>query len=262
MPNPLLARIVPWLLLPLYVCITAIVVEFTAPIVQAPAHHAFADTRALLGIPNFADVASNLAILLPALAGFSQVCCHKAHARFGSGFSRAFAWVFFASLIIVGTGSTWYHLAPDDHRLLFDRLPIALAFTSLIGWLLAERTWLRPAGAAMLLPWVLAGPAAVVWWYAGVAEGGGDLRPYLVLYAFAFVVPPLLMRLPSPYNRRGAWWTAYLAFVAGMVCDRLDHQIFALLGGLVSGHTLKHLLMGVAIATLARMLFLRRLRFR
>lgn len=134
--------------------------------------------------------------------------------------------------------------------------------TCLIAWLLAERTWLRKSAISMLLPWIAVGPACVLWWYAGELSGNGDLRPYLVLYAFAFVVPPLLMRLPSPYNRHGTYWTAYLAFVLGMVFDRLDHAIYALLGGLVSGHTLKHLLMGFAIALLARMLHVRRLRFR
>lgn len=262
MPNPLLARLAPWLLLPLYVAATLAVDAWSTPIAQPTDYHRFADARALLGIPNFADVVSNLAILLPALCGLLQVQARDAQACFGSPTERAFATLFFLALVCVGLGSTWYHLAPDNDRLLLDRLPIALAFTSLIAWLIAERSWLRRSGALALLPWIAIGPASVLWWYAGELAGTGDLRPYLVLYAFAFIVPPLLMRLPSPYNRRSAYWTAYVAFVLGMVCDRLDHELFALLGGLVSGHTIKHLLMGFAIAALARMLHLRRLRFR
>lgn len=262
MPNPILARIAPWLLLPLYLAILGVVVRFSSPLPQDPAYHQFADGRALFGIPNFADVVSNAAILIPALMGFMQVQARDARSCFGSGLERAFAALFFAALIAVGLGSSWYHLAPDNDRLLLDRLPIALAFTSLIAWLLAERTWLRKSGLLALLPWIAIGPASVLWWYSGELVGQGDLRPYLVLYAFAFTVPPMLMRLPSQYNRRNAYWTAYFAFVAGMLCDVMDHQIFALLGGLLSGHTLKHLLMGVAIAVLARMLHLRRLRFR
>ena len=125
-----------------------------------------------------------------------------------------------------------------------------------------ERSWLRKPAALALLPWIALGPACVLWWYVGELAGQGDLRPYLVLYAFAFVVPPLLMRMPSQYNRRRDYWIAYFSFALGMVCDRLDHEIFELLGGMISGHTLKHLLMGYAIAVMARMLHLRRLRFR
>lgn len=262
MPIPLPARLAPWLLFPLYLGVVAVLWHYTAPLPQDPSYHHFADARTVFGIPNFADVISNLAILVPAIMGFIQVQARDARACFGSNRERGFAMLFFVALIAVGMGSTWYHLAPDNDRLLLDRLPIALAFTSLIAWLLAERTWLRGFAAWMLLPWIVAGPASVLWWHAAELSGQGDLRPYLVLYAFAFTVPPLLMRLPSPYNRHGTYWTAYFAFVLGMVCDRLDHAIYALLGGLLSGHTLKHLLMGFAIALLARMLHLRRLRFR
>lgn len=261
-PTPLLARLAPWLLLPLYLAALLVVDHFSAPLPQDPAYHAFADSRALFGIANFADVVSNLAILIPAMIGLIQVQARDAQACFGSAFERAFATLFFLALVTIGFGSSWYHLAPDNDRLLLDRLPIALAFTSLIAWLIAERSWLRKPAALALLPWIALGPACVLWWYIGETAGAGDLRPYLVLYAFAFLVPPLLMRMPSQYNRRSDYWAAYLAFVLGMLCDRFDHEIFELLGGMLSGHTLKHLLMGYAVAVLARMLHRRRLRFR
>jgi hypothetical protein len=43
-----------------------------------------------------------------------------------------------------------------------------------------------------------------------------------------------------------------------MAAERLDRPIAALLGGRVSGHTLKHLLAAAAIYVVYRMLLLRR----
>lgn len=253
---PLLARLAPWLLCPLFVVVALALYHFIPPFPQPADFHAYADARAVFGIPNFADVISNLAILVPAVAGLGLVMA--APGSFANWIERSFALLFFMALVATGLGSTWYHLAPDDARLIGDRLPIALAFTTLIAWLLAERTWLRPGAAAMLLPWIALGPASVLWWYFE----GGDLRFYLLLYVFAFVVPPFLMALPSPYSRRRAWWLAYVCFVFGMACDRLDHQVFGWLAGTVSGHTLKHVFMGLAIAQIVSMIERRRLRFR
>lgn len=262
MPIPPLARAAAWLLFPLYVAAALALEWLTGPIAQDPSYHGFADSRGLLGIPNFADVASNLAILIPALMGFSLAFRTNSGTRFSCAPERAFSLIFFGALIATALGSTWYHLAPDNDRLLLDRLPIGLAFTALVAWLLAERARLKRGAIAMLVPWLCIGPASVLWWYAGELHGVGDLRFYLLLYVFAFLVPPLLMRLPSSYSRSGAYWTAYFCFALGMACDRLDHRIFELLGGTVGGHTLKHLLMGLAIGLLVRMLARRRLRFR
>src|SRR5689334_8027317 len=43
------------------------------PLAQPVGYHAFADARTLLGIPNFWNVATNLAILAAGLAGLSAI---------------------------------------------------------------------------------------------------------------------------------------------------------------------------------------------
>lgn len=262
MSNPPLTRLAPWLLLPLYVTAALLAHHFTVPIPQDPTYHQFADTRAFLGIVNFADVASNLAILLPALAGCWMVSRRDAWRQFSTVAERSFAFVFFLAIAAAACGSTWYHLAPDDHRLLFDRLPIGLAFTALIAWLITERTAPGKLAVVSLLPWIALGPACVLWWYQGQIARYGDLRPYLLLYAFVFVLTPLLLLTHSPYDRQQGYWWAYLAFCLGMAGDRLDHPIHQALGGAVSGHTLKHVFMGVAMLFLLRMLSRRRPRLR
>lgn len=50
-PIPLLARLAPWLLLPLYLAAVAVLGQYTAPLAQDPAYHRFADARSVFGIP-------------------------------------------------------------------------------------------------------------------------------------------------------------------------------------------------------------------
>jgi len=40
------------------------ITSFVSPIAQDPAYHQFADRRALFGIPNFGDTASNIGFLI------------------------------------------------------------------------------------------------------------------------------------------------------------------------------------------------------
>ena len=250
MPVSLPVRLVPWLLFPLFVLAALLVERSFAPLPQALDYHAFADTRSLASVPNFMDVVSNLAIIIPAIAGLGL-----ALSRGGVFFTlseRVFALIFFAALATTAVGSTWYHLAPNDERLLFDRLPLALAFTAYISWLIVERIRPHPGGIAMLLPWLATGPGCVLWWYAGPA--GDDLRLYLLLYGTILTLAPWLMLLRTPYDLKSRHWAAYFAFVLAMICDRLDHVIHAALGGNLSGHTFKHLLAGVAVFLLAGML--------
>src|SRR5436190_8193360 len=78
---------------------------------QDPRFHGLADTRAFLGIPNFADVASNVVFLLVGSAGLA-LCC----GRGTSGATRSWT-VFFAGVGLVFFGSAWYHRSPDSAAL-------------------------------------------------------------------------------------------------------------------------------------------------
>ncbi|NHZ80258.1 hypothetical protein F2P44_13385 [Massilia sp. CCM 8695] len=92
------------------------------PIAQPAGYHAFADVRSLSGLANAADVLSNLGFLLIGLACLLHVRpTRPAHT------------MFFVAILLTGFGSSWYHLAPDDTRLVWDRLPIALACVSLLA---------------------------------------------------------------------------------------------------------------------------------
>ena len=147
----------------------ALVLVFVPPIPQPLAYHHFADQRMLWGIPNFADTASNIPFLIVGIWG--MVVIFRGSIKFIDTRERWPYLIFFAGVALTCAGSSYYHLAPDNNRLVWDRLPMTLAFMSLLAAIIAERIGLR-AGLALLAPLLLLGFASV--WYWHVAD---DLRP-------------------------------------------------------------------------------------
>lgn len=217
---------------------------------QDPAYHHYADHRSFLGIPNAADVGSNLLILAAGLAGLAQLW--RSHRPAGSDSLQQSTdwWLYgrwYLAAVLAAIGSIYYHLAPDNHRLLWDRLPLALLLTSFAAILIAERINLH-AGLLAGPPLLVLAVGSVLYWYAGEMRGHGDLRPYLFMQLVVLVIAPLILWLFDPpyHGERARWWVILLLYAMAKASEQLDHQIFAL-GHVVSGHTLKHLLAAGAI---------------
>ncbi len=211
---------------------------FTDPVPQDPAYHTFSDTRNLFGIPNFWNVASNLPFLLVGAAGLwflqqqtRQVCIAGAEPAY-----RAL----FAGVLLTAFGSAYYHLAPGNQTLVWDRLPMTIAFAGLLAVIAAEYVS-ASAARRLLLPLLVIGPASVAYWAWTEAQGVGDLRLYaLVQFIPMLMIPVLLLtHQPAIGERRYFWWML-LFYVLAKIFEFADPSVFAL-GNLVSGHTLKHL---------------------
>src|SRR5437763_318916 len=71
--------------------------------------------------------------------------------------------VFFAGVALTAFGSGYYHLRPTNARLVWDRLPIAMAFMALFAAVVGERVSVR-LGLALLGPLMAAGLGSVFWW--------------------------------------------------------------------------------------------------
>jgi hypothetical protein len=221
---------------------------------QPLAYHDFADHRAYFGVANFLDVASNLAFLLAGAAGIAVSL--RARTRFEQPGERIPYAIFFAGMLFTAAGSAYYHLAPDNARLFWDRLPMTIAFTSLVAAQIADRVSVR-AGLGVLAPMLVAGVVSVVYWRATEHAGAGNVMPYGVLQAYAGLVLALLVALlPSRYTRgRDLWWVL-AAYALAKVVEHFDHEVLAR-AGVVSGHTLEHLAAAAAGAVVCRMLALR-----
>jgi hypothetical protein len=186
------------------------------PVHQDPAYHNFADSRTLLGIPNFWNVITNLPFVLAGLVGLRKC----------PGFANA---VLFSGLLLTGLGSAYYHLSPSDQTLLWDRLPMTIVFMSILAIVKGADRWL-------LLTLVGLGIASVLWW-----RYSGDLRLYGVVQ-----FGPGLLLLPALRSSPGKSYLRVITilYVLAKIAEGFDGSIYLYLP--LSGHSLKHLLAGTS----------------
>jgi hypothetical protein len=229
----------------------AIIALLLPPIPQPLSYHNFADHRAWLGIPNFGDVASNLPFAIVGLWGL-LVLFTPGKTKFLDPRERWLYVVMFSALILTALGSAYYHLAPDNGRLVWDRIPIMIVFMALLAAVIAERVSVN-AGLALFPVLEALGVASVLYWRSSELRGHGDLRCYAAVQVYAILIVLLALLLPPQYTR-GSDFAVVVGFYAlAKILEEGDRQVFAV-GHLVSGHTLKHVAAAAAGCWVLRML--------
>jgi hypothetical protein len=224
----------------LWACAALLLAALFGPAVVQPAdHHHFADTRTLLDVPFCLDVLSNLAFALWGLAG--ALALRRVPADRLPPAQRGAAWLFFGGLVATAAASSYYHLAPDDMGLAVDRLGMVLAFGGLLGLAVADRVSER-GGRAVALGVLLLGPASVAVWSVT-----GNVLPWAALqFGGLLVLAGLCAWRPLP-GALGLRLGAVIALYAvAKVAEQGDHAVFAFSHGMVSGHTLKHVIAACA----------------
>ena len=207
------------------------------PITQWASYHQFADARPWGLLPHAANVLSNLPFAVIGVWALWRL----------AGQSGMWAWRLFAvAVTLTAIGSSAYHWQPDNAGLVIDRLPIAWACATLLCAFLAERVDKRWASARALVLAVLVSSLTVVWWAVGEAHGQGDLRPYVfVQFLPMLLIPATLVLNLQPLSPRAlpasAWWTALALYGLAKALEAADHNVLEALG-VISGHSLKHLL--------------------
>lgn len=220
---------------------------------QPQSYHDFADQRSLSGIPNFGDVASNLLFAVSGAWGLTFLLGRRGHEQFIDPRER-WAYVFlFLGLFLTAFGSGYYHLAPDNARLVWDRLPMTLAFMGLVSAMISERVSVAAGFYLLPLLLLLGVGTVVVWWYSEV-RGAGDLRFYAMLQVYAVLILPVLLLLPPRYTRSGDFAVVFGFYVLAKVFETADRRIFLIDQHTISGHTMKHLAAGAAGFWILRML--------
>ena len=223
---------------------------------QPAAYHDFADKRTAYGIENFLDVASNLAFAVAGLAGLVVVL--RLRTCFAEPAERLPYLAFCIGVLLTAAGSCYYHLAPNNESLFWDRLPMTIAFMALVSAQVVDRVSVR-AGLLSLGPALLVGVGSVVYWIVTERQGRGNVVPYAVLQAYAvFVLLKMAVMHPSRYTDGHAIFIVFAGYLLAKVFEHYDRQIYELTG-FVSGHTLKHLAAGVAGLPVVYMLWRRRL---
>jgi hypothetical protein len=197
------------------------------PLHQNQSYHAFADQRMIFGVRNFWDVVSNLPFAIVGLMGLFA---------FRDFASR----IIFLGIFFTAFGSAYYHLSPDNPRLFWDRLPMTVVFMSLFALAVNHpRTRSAYRGPrikqrSLVIPLVLVGVASIVWW-----KLTDNLWPY-ALVQFGPMIPLIVIAV----RREPGLRPVLIFYGLSKITEFFDKQIYAV--SPLSGHTLKHLLAGVA----------------
>jgi hypothetical protein len=130
---------------------------------------------------------------------------------------------------------------------------MTVAFMGLFAAIVAERVSVR-LGIGLLPVLVSAGMASVLYWALTERSGAGDLRPYgLVQFGAMLLLFIVTWLWPARYDGRGDLRLVLVVYGVSKGFEVLDRPIWRL-GGLVSGHTLKHLTAALAAGLVLRML--------
>jgi hypothetical protein len=212
------------------------------PLPQDPAYHLFVDTRSWGPIPRAGDVLTNAAILAAGLTGLAL----RRRVHIAADERPVYA-LFVLSLLATAAGSAWYHAAPSDARLVWDRLPMTLVIAAILTFVLADR--LHPAFASAWRTFAALGAASVLWWaWTDRGGDGGDLMLYVVVRGGAGLAILFLLLLRRGRHSHAGWLVAAIVLdIVMTACELLDREIFAATRGLVSGHSMKHLLAGALL---------------
>jgi hypothetical protein len=195
---------------------------FVPPIAQDETYHSFADSRIIWGVPNFWNVASNIPFAIVGILGLWKL---------RASFDR----VLFTGVLLTFFGSSYYHLAPSDSRLVWDRLPMTLVFMALLACVVSGEKDTRSTRWLLALL-VTCGIASVMVWRVT-----NDLR----FYALVQFVPFLILVAALWFVRDARYLAAVFAFYAlAKLAEFWDRAIFSHLA--ISGHSIKHVLAGIA----------------
>jgi len=125
---------------------------------------------------------------------------------------------------LVAIGSTYYHWNPNMMTLYFDRLPMVLLLNYLIYWKFSIG----------LLAANLIGLYTLLYWHYTY-----DLIPY-TLYQ---TVPVILFVFDTTLNMQ--YYGIF--YILAKLCENNDIKIYLMTNKIISGHTIKHILAGLAL---------------
>jgi len=207
-----------------------------SPIEQNKEYHNFCDSYTIFNIPNFWNVVSNIPFLIIGVLGL--------HTTATLSETKIQYITFFLGISLVSLGSGYYHLNPNNNTLVWDRLPMTIAFMSLFSIIISEFIDLK-IGLKTLFPALLIGLISVIYWIIF-----NDLKIYLLVQFYPILaILIILLFYKSKYNLTIGYWKLLIAYVIAKFFEHFDYQTQSTLK-ILSGHTLKHLVISIGIISL------------
>jgi len=217
------------------------------PIPQDLKYHLFSDQKTIFGVPNFWNVLSNLPFLLVGLTGLHSILRSKKCNLLAD--MKATYLLFFIGVSLVAFGSGYYHLWPSNTSLVWDRLPMTVAFMALFSLIISEFTSPR-LGKLSLWPLIVFGVSSVLYWHVTESNGEGDLRFYvLVQFLPMLVIPLILVLFKSTFTNVRGYWYLLCAYALAKAFEHFDQVIHNSLVFL-SGHSVKHVIAALGVLLL------------
>ncbi|MHA1558269.1 MAG: ceramidase domain-containing protein [Alphaproteobacteria bacterium] len=206
------------------------------PIAQDQNYHNFCDNRMLFGISNFMDVISNAPFIVIGIIGFLFIIKNK----------KTILWkMFFIFLILIGIGSSYYHISPSNETLMWDRLPMALSFMTLFSAIIYEK--INKKLGLFLFPFLLfMGVFSVFYWRYTEHIGAGDLRFYAIVQFVPLIILPFIFLFCRKEKRDFYVIFALIFYVLAKFSEMCDCQIYNFCKMILSGHSLKHYLSAIS----------------
>jgi len=222
------------ILLSLLCCVIMTLVK---PIPQDINYHSFADQRTYFSIPNFWNVISNVPYFIFGGAGIIFLLRKRKDTLLTANY---FSYqVFFAGAFLISFGSAYYHAWPTNETLVYDRLPMTVAFMGFFAVVVGEFIN-EKRGKVFLLPLLALGIFSVLYWRYTEHQGQGDLRLYALVQYLPMILLPLIVILFKRKEHRTKYlWYMMLSYLAAKLFEAGDEVIF-LRTPFLSGHTLKH----------------------
>ncbi len=237
----------------LFITVSAIVVLTgllsRMPIPQDLAYHDFSDTIGMFNIPNILNVLSNLPFLVVGLLGLNKLINLNSLNIINEN-KIAYVTLFFGTTL-VAFGSSYYHLWPDNQTLVWDRLPMTIAFMSLFSIVISEFISIK-LGKTLLVPLLALGLFSVFYWHITETNGQGDLRFYAIVQFFPMLAITItLITFKSSFSQISGYWWLLAAYIAAKVFEHYDSAIHDMLT-VVSGHSIKHVIAAIGVYILLR----------
>jgi len=209
------------------------------PINQSTLYHDFADQRSYFGVANFWNVISNLPFLIVGCLGLFNIYYSK-RINLLADLKSSYT-LFFIGIFMVALGSSYYHALPSNNSLVWDRLPMTIAFMSLFSIVIGE--YISPKlGKTLLWPLIILGISSVVYW-----NNVDDLRSYIIIqFLPTLLIPLILIFFKSSYSYRSGYWLLLAAYIIAKLLEHFDSQIYDALY-FISGHSIKHLAAALGI---------------
>lgn len=210
---------------------------------QNPAYHDFADQGKLFFIPNFFNFITAIPLLLIGMFGIEDVVKKSTQNNklIEQGEKNIFL-ILFSSIALLGFFLPIYYLLPNDYTLFLTRLAIIAIITSIYGLIIIDRIGVKMLKTAYYI--IYFGLFTVIYWMIAELFHHGDLRLYISLQLFILLSLPFIIKWCKSnidYNYPLHLGVVFLAMASYL--EYKDHALYELSFHLISGYTLRNILL-------------------